>query len=34
MLGSENKKDMIRNPFDINLRIELLRESLKNKGLE
>ena len=31
MLGSENKRDMLRNPFDISLRIHLLEESLQNK---
>lgn len=28
VLGSENKVDMIRNPYDISLRLEILRESL------
>lgn len=31
MLGSENKRDMLRNPFDISLRKQLLEESLENR---
>lgn len=31
MLGSENKREMLRNPFYISLRVRLLEESLKNK---
>ena len=30
MLGSSNKNNMIRNPFDFNLRYNLLKDSLKN----
>lgn len=28
VLGSENKVDMLRNPYDINLRKQMLRECL------
>ena len=31
MLGSSNKKDMLRNPFDFELRKEMLKNSLQNK---
>ena len=31
MLGSSNKKDMLRNPFSFELRKEMLKASLKNK---
>ena len=37
VLGSENKVDMLRNPYDISLREEMLRECLTdedNKKLE
>ena len=34
VLGSENKVDMLRNPFDITLREQLLRESLSKKDNE
>ena len=31
MLGSENKLDMLRNPFDISLRERMLRECFDEK---
>ena len=31
ILGSENKREMLRNPFDIELRKTMLEESLKNR---
>ena len=31
VLGSENKVDMLRNPYDISLREEILRECLTEK---
>lgn len=31
MLGSSNKKDMLRNPFSFELRYEMLKQSLQNK---
>jgi len=31
VLGSENKVDMLRNPYDISLRVKMLRESLSEE---